>query len=400
MSDSEASGGKRGERRTIRRRLRCLVRIGPSAEPLLASTRDVGSGGIYIETSWRPPLKSAVDLELFLDVGQPAIRVSGRVVRFGSRTEEPGFAIRFDPGGGARAIADWVVHDVEAELRAHQRDKEQDEPAAPPSGPGEGGSVTVSDDGRDSTPSEVIPPAAAPSSIDAAVRKLSGRRAALGAAAALSVAAIVGYLVSGPPPPEAEVATAPVTTGTVGGLAETPPAQALAAPANAPPTTPALTTAPPAESSTASPSEAALSTSRAIEAIDWEPPLLGKPASARRSSRRDAAPEPPRIVEPAPGAPIEPVEVLSGETPTVAAYNLGVRYLAERKALLALEAFQQGLQTDPNHALTYRGIGVANVMLGHAGEAAAAFERFVALAPDHPSAARVRQVLADYYARR
>src|SRR5262245_53844514 len=120
----------RVQRKSLRRRLSRLVRIGTGPDPLLASTRDIGSGGIFVETPFQPPLKSKIELEVVLFPNQPGIRVKGIVVRLASAAEHPGFVLRFTPCEGATQIAEWIVKDIEDELGSRDLAGEPGAPAA------------------------------------------------------------------------------------------------------------------------------------------------------------------------------------------------------------------------------------------------------------------------------
>ena len=59
----------------------------------------------------------------------------------------------------------------------------------------------------------------------------------------------------------------------------------------------------------------------------------------------------------------------------------------------ALDNFTRAIAADPSHAPAHRGLGSVYVMLGRDGEAAAAYKRYLSLAPNASDAARIQALL-------
>jgi tetratricopeptide (TPR) repeat protein len=73
-----------------------------------------------------------------------------------------------------------------------------------------------------------------------------------------------------------------------------------------------------------------------------------------------------------------------------------MRDLKARKPLLAIEALENLTREHPKFADAYLALGLANAQLGRRTRALDMYERFLVLAPAHPKAERVREMLAAY----
>ncbi len=102
---------------------------------------------------------------------------------------------------------------------------------------------------------------------------------------------------------------------------------------------------------------------------------------------------PAPAVEPAAVAPAAPVDV----APLL---RRGLESLARGETDEALASYRAACTADPNSSEAQRGRGLASSLAGLDGEAIRAFERYLALAPDAPGGARVRDRLRALRARR
>ena len=69
--------------------------------------------------------------------------------------------------------------------------------------------------------------------------------------------------------------------------------------------------------------------------------------------------------------------------------------MKERKVLLAIAELEGSIALDPSFADAYRALGVAYMTVDRKVSAVKAFERFVALAPEHKDAAKIRAIIAE-----
>ena len=68
--------------------------------------------------------------------------------------------------------------------------------------------------------------------------------------------------------------------------------------------------------------------------------------------------------------------------------------MKERKVLLAIGELEASVAIDPKLADAYLPLGLAYITVGRKSSAIAVFEKFLALAPNHKEAAKVREIVA------
>lgn len=77
-------------------------------------------------------------------------------------------------------------------------------------------------------------------------------------------------------------------------------------------------------------------------------------------------------------------------------YGRGNLYLEAKRYRLALREFRLCLAADSTLAMAYRSRGIAYMHMGQEERAVGAFERFVALSPNHTDASRLRDAIYEF----
>jgi serine/threonine-protein kinase len=134
------------------------------------------------------------------------------------------------------------------------------------------------------------------------------------------------------------------------------------------------------------------------------PTAPARPVSSRRSATPAAAPDKGEDApatqasddgddadEAGEGAPDKPVK---GGPPrrrnATALYEEGTSLFVQGKAAAAKQKFKEAIAISPNHAPSFRGLGMAYQALGQKAKAAAALERYLRLAPSAGDAEQIR----------
>jgi len=143
--------------------------------------------------------------------------------------------------------------------------------------------------------------------------------------------------------------------------------------------------------------------SRPDAAPDASPPDLALPDLPRPDAPPDApgldAPRAPSHVAatPHPGhrivrPPVSRADASAPDTRTASQlYADGLRLLVQGDINAAILGFNQALNRDPIHSLSYRGLGLAYEKQGRKAMAREAFSRYLRLRPDGPDAAAIRK---------
>jgi tetratricopeptide (TPR) repeat protein len=97
----------------------------------------------------------------------------------------------------------------------------------------------------------------------------------------------------------------------------------------------------------------------------------------------------PAVVAPPPAAP-------AAASPAEAHYEAGLSLMQQKKIPPAIAELEKCIALNPRHALAYRALGMAHSMVGRTESATRAFEKFVALAPDHKDAPKIRATIEAY----
>jgi Tfp pilus assembly protein PilF len=79
---------------------------------------------------------------------------------------------------------------------------------------------------------------------------------------------------------------------------------------------------------------------------------------------------------------------------SLAANNLGFLFYKQGQTAKAVPWFEQAVDADPARALAWLNLGDARLLLSDETQAEAAYQRYLALTPQHPRAAEVRAWLA------
>jgi Tfp pilus assembly protein PilF len=79
---------------------------------------------------------------------------------------------------------------------------------------------------------------------------------------------------------------------------------------------------------------------------------------------------------------------------SLAANNLGFLFYKQGQAAKAVPWFEQAVDADPARALAWLNLGDARLLMGDEALAEAAYQRYLALTPQHSRAAEVRAWLA------
>ena len=77
-------------------------------------------------------------------------------------------------------------------------------------------------------------------------------------------------------------------------------------------------------------------------------------------------------------------------------FNVGLEQFNAGKFAQAVRSFQQATKKDRNHAASYLALGSSYASLQKPDKALLSYQRFLQLAPNHPQAAQIRQIVEDY----
>jgi tetratricopeptide (TPR) repeat protein len=72
----------------------------------------------------------------------------------------------------------------------------------------------------------------------------------------------------------------------------------------------------------------------------------------------------------------------------------GIQAFVRGDTRQALGLLKQAQRANPNHAPTWRGLGLVHEKLGERGAAKAAYQRYLIIAPNAPDAAQIRKRMA------
>ena len=134
--------------------------------------------------------------------------------------------------------------------------------------------------------------------------------------------------------------------------------------------------------------------------LDLEPfGELGDPGAAdngvehvkkkRRKRRKTPRHSVSAVKAPAPA----PTKAAPSSSPADAHYQKGLAYLQQKRIPPAITELKKCIALDPQHALAYRALGMANSVLGKQSSAVEAFRKFVKLAPGHKDTPKVRAII-------
>lgn len=117
-------------------------------------------------------------------------------------------------------------------------------------------------------------------------------------------------------------------------------------------------------------------------------------ATGMLANAQVARPQPTRSQKPA-AAPATKTKTRKKKDKVSRCYQRGNRYLQENKVKSAVQELEACIALAPDHVLALRSLGVAYFRLNDTGKARRAYRKFVQLAPSHPDAPTIRNIIAS-----